>query len=470
MIARRSFLKTSTLAAAGLAAASVGLRTAFSRSSGFVTGMQINPDIDNLRVVACCDPSMENSVPLKWDTASQNSVVNAAKVSDVMDAMARALAQKADTQAAWATILKKPDAKAWPDVRIAIKVNCSGLDATTGLHPRAAFINKICSVLNGFGVPFASMVIYDTMDDAVSNFSGFKGTLLPADVVVSNGGDTFPVTVMGEALKCTTLIQNADVLVNIGVNKPHIATWVGLTMTCKNHVGTITRGAHGSNCPQDLTQLFELNKNEAIIGTPSAGVPCRQQLCIVDSLWSSKAGDWSCIPDTPLYYAVMGTFGPAVDYLTTRKIRIDIMNCTTHPDADLNRFITDFGYADADRQSLTTLTPDQNFGRGWVEVPASGIIYGHSSTAPGAQTVELLISGRNKRASLLHVSFPSTEPVAGASVFSPDGRLVCLLESPLAGRFTWDGTAGGGHHAGPGQYYLQIHGPHMARSYHFSYY
>jgi hypothetical protein len=468
---RRRFLKTSTMAAAGLAAVSAGVKKVFSRASGFTTGMQINPDIDNLRVVACRDPAMENSAPLKWDTVTQNSVVNAAKVSDVMDAMARALAQKTDTQAAWTTILKKPDAKTWQNVQAAIKVNCSGLDLTTGLHPRAAVIDKICRVLNGFGVPFSSIVIYDTMDDAVANFNRFKGTLLPADVVVSNGGNTFPVTVMGEALKCTTLIQDADVLVNIGVNKPHIATWVGLTMSLKNHVGTITRGAHGSNCPQNLTQMFELNKHDSIIGTPAAGVPCRQQLCIIDSLWSSPVGDWSAIPTTAPYYLVMGTFGPAVDYLTTRKIRIELMKCTTHPDADLNRFITDFGYSDADRQSLTALAPDKNSGRGWVEVPTAGAINnGHSSPLHNTQTFELVLRGRKEKSSMLYVSFPSSEPVIDASIYSPEGRLVSSLGAPETRRYIWDGTTNSGSHAGPGQYYLQIKGPHTARSYHLCFY
>lgn len=464
---RRRFLKTSTFAAAGLAAATAGVKTVFSRASGFTAGMQINPDIDNLRVVACRDPAMENTPPLNWDTVTQNNVVNASKVSDVMDAMARALAQKTDAQAAWATILKKPDAKTWQNVQVAIKVNCSGYDLTTGLHPRAAIIDKVCRVLNSFGVPFSSIVIYDTMDDADKNFTRFKGTLLPADVVVSNGGSTFPVTVMGEALKCTTLIQNADLLVNIGVNKPHIATWVGLTMSLKNHVGTITRAAHGANCPQNLTQLFELNKHDSIIGTPGAGVPCRQQLCIIDSLWSSPVGDWSVFPDKALYYLVMGTFGPAVDYLTTRKIRIELMKCTTHPDAGLNRFITDFGYSDADRQNLTALTPDKNSGRGWVEVLTSHTIDGgQSSFLSNTGSCEFVLdTGREKRR-VMDISFPAWDRVITASIHSADGRVIRSLDISDTRRFFWDGTAHGGHRSGPGHYYLHLTGAGTVRSYH----
>ncbi len=462
---RRNFLKTSTFAAAGLAAASAGVRKIFGAASGFTAGMQINPAIDNLRVVACCDSAMENSSPLKWDTVSQNAVVNAAQVSADLDSMACALAQASDPQTAWPIILRKPDAKSWQDVIAAIKVNCSGLDAVTGIHPRAAIIDKVCRVLAGFGVPFQNITIYDTMDNAVANYNGFRGTLLPADVVVSNGGDTFPVTVMGEALKCTTIIQNADILIDIGVNKPHIATWVGLTMTLKNHVGTITRAAHGQNCPQNLAQLFELNKNDAIIGTPGPGVPCRQQLCIVDSLWSSTVGDWSAIPNVSPYYLVMGTFGPAVDYLTTRKIRIDIMKCTTHPDALLNQFITAFGYSDADRQNLTALTPDQNSGRGWVEVSAvQSVNYPPRAMVNGGETCELLL-GRGRA---LRFSFPAGEPILNASIYSPAGRLVCSLSEVGPRSYSWNGLTASGGKAGCGGYYLHLAGSRTSRSIYFS--
>jgi hypothetical protein len=462
---RRHFLKTSTLAAAGLAAASAGVRNVFGSASGFVAGMQINPSIDNLRVVACRNPAIETSSPLKWDTVSQNAVVDAAKVSDTMDAMACALAQTTDAQTAWSTILRKPDAKTWANVIAAIKVNDAG-----SMHPRAAIINKICNVLNGFGVPFSNITIYDTTDDAMGDYNGFRGTLLPADVVVSNGASTFPVVVMGETLNCTSIIQNADILVNIGTNKPHIATWVGLTMTMKNHVGTINRSLPtGQNCPQNLTQLFEINKSDAIIGVPAAGVPCRQQLCILDSLWSSNVGDWSAIPNTALYYLVMGTFGPAVDYLTTRKIRIDIMKCTTHPDTLLNQFITYFGYSDTDRQNLTDLTPDKNAGRGWVEVPITGIQNDLFAGAwPGKETCELAIEGGIATGRLLRFSFPSSEPILGATICLPDGRLVCTLRQSAGRRFSWSGRSSSGATAGHGWYYLHLTGEHTSRSYHLS--
>jgi hypothetical protein len=458
---RRNFLKTSTMAAAGLAAAASGVRKVFAATSGFTDGMQINPSIDNLRVVACRNPAMETSSPIKWDTVSQNSVVDPVQVSATMDKMACALAQVTDVQTAWSTILRKPDAKSWQNVIAAVKVNCSG-----SVHPRAAIVDKVCRVLNGFGVPFANITVYDTTDPVVTYYGGFKGTLLPADIVVSGGGATFPVVVMGESLRCTTLIQNADILVNIGANKPHIATWVGLTMTCKNHVGTVNRALPtGANCPQNLSQLFEINKHDAIIGVPAAGVPCRQQLCIIDSLWSSNVGDWSNLPNVALYYLVMGTFGPAVDYLTTRKIRIDMMKCTTHPDALLNQFITYFGYSDTDRDNLTSLTPDQNAGRGWVEVPITHITNDPLSRRwPDAETCELVMGeGR-----VLRFSFPVSEPVLSATVCSPDGRLVCSLRRQAPRRFVWDGITSHGARAGSGWYYLHLTGARTTRSFHLA--
>ncbi len=57
-----------------------------------------------------------------------------------------------------------------------------------------------------------------------------------------------------------------------------------------------------------------MNKSNAILG----GSPVRRQLCIVDSIWGMKKGSLG-EPDTQLCSLIMGTFGPAVDYLTAKK-------------------------------------------------------------------------------------------------------------------------------------------------------
>jgi len=58
-----------------------------------------------------------------------------------MDKMAMALAQKATANEAWATIFRKPAAKTWANVKVAIKAPGS-----------FATVNKICKELNRLGV------------------------------------------------------------------------------------------------------------------------------------------------------------------------------------------------------------------------------------------------------------------------------------------------------------------------------
>jgi len=53
---RRNFLKTSAISAAGLMATSIPVAAATSSSGGAWTdGMQVNPNIDNLRVACAND-------------------------------------------------------------------------------------------------------------------------------------------------------------------------------------------------------------------------------------------------------------------------------------------------------------------------------------------------------------------------------------------------------------------------------
>jgi hypothetical protein len=457
---RRKFLKASSFATFGLITSSF-VKNVFTRSLGYINGMQINPEIDNLRVVACCDPLMEKSSPLKWDTVTQNSVVDSARVSDTLDKMAKALAQKTDIWDAWKTIFKKPASKDWQNIRAAIKVNCAG-----NMHPRAAIIDKICRVLNTLGVPFSNIIVYDAVDNAIAYYSNFIGTLLPSGIYVSNATDTFPITVMGENLKCTSIIQDIDILVNIGTNKPHISTWAGITMCCKNHVGTITRSTPGNNCPQNLIQLFEINKHEAIIGNLSQDIPAKQQLCIVDSLWSSTTGDWSSIPNKAVYYLVMGTFAPAVDYLTTKKIREEIMKCS-HP-LDINNFITYFGYSEEERIDLTTLTPDKNYGRGWVEVPVSGAINNFCSLEKNNIAFKFIIQNKNGKQNILDIFFPPNDTIIDTYICLANGRIVKSFGAIKKDRYYWDGCISSNLKLTSGNYYLILKGKKTSKAFHFN--
>jgi hypothetical protein len=106
---RRNFLKTSVAGATGLMVGGISVKKASASSGGaWVDGMQINPAIDNKRVVCAHDTSLRNS-----DGSANKAVVEAD-----LDKMAIALAQKPTATEAWAAILRKPASKAWSDVEI----------------------------------------------------------------------------------------------------------------------------------------------------------------------------------------------------------------------------------------------------------------------------------------------------------------------------------------------------------------
>ena len=64
--------------------------------------------------------------------------------------------------------------------------------------------------------------------------------------------------------------------------------------------------------------------------------------CIVDSIWANTGGPFG-IPNKRPTVLSMGTFSPAVDFVTAKRVREPLMGCT-HPPA-LNRVLSDFGYS-----------------------------------------------------------------------------------------------------------------------------
>ncbi len=72
----------------------------------------------------------------------------------------------------------------------------------------------------------------------------------------------------------------------------------------------------------------------------------RQQLCVLDALWSSKTGPGG--PPTHQTNALlMGVFGPAVDYVGAMHLRRDIMGWPVNPTVT-RRFLTEFGFTPED--------------------------------------------------------------------------------------------------------------------------
>lgn len=351
---RRDFLKTASLGAAGLLVTGVETncsqeKSASSPASAWKPNKKINPAIDNLRVVCCHDETMTTGNPKTWDMQGQNAPVNAERVYKVLDEMAKSLTQKASPAEAWQTIFQKPAAKEWKDVRTAIKVNCIAEN-----HPRVAVVAKVCMELNGLGVPCQNIIIYDSDDDAGRFYTKYIGKGLPKGVVVSSMSSALGGMVLTEIpkpypgkFKCTKALADGtiDILVNCAVNKGHDQKLGKTTLTLKNHAGTFDpKPIHSGG---SLDYIIAINKSNAILG----GTPTRQQLCIVDSLWAMVKGP-SGKPEKRLNRLVMGSFGPAVDYLTAKKVREPLMGAK-HP--NINRFLEDFGYSDSGKLDLITV-------------------------------------------------------------------------------------------------------------------
>jgi hypothetical protein len=302
--------------------------------------LDVNPTISNMRVVACYDTKMMTGTPTAMSFAAENAAVNTAQVQANMDAMAMQLANQTTADAAWKAIFRS--SKAWASTKVAIKVNT--------IEPknmaRLAVIQKFCTILTGFGVPAANIIIYDgntTYGAGISNytsyFSATDTSKIPGVVSSYNtalGGTVNATIPGGTSAACTAQIANGtiDILINIANNKGH--TMMGkATLSMKNHFGTFAPN-------HDNNYVFNINKSDAILG----GTPVRQQLCFIDSLIANKVSNTGT-PEVMPCYLIMGVFGPAVDYLTVKKVRETVMGCT-HDAATINSYMTTFGYATTD--------------------------------------------------------------------------------------------------------------------------
>ena len=387
---RRDFLKTAAMGAAG----AVGLtalkfeKASAQTTGGWVSGMQVNPAIDNMRVISCYDPKMLSSAPTGQTFTAMNNVVNAAVVASNLDQMAMLLTQKATAAQAWSTIFRS--SKDWGSTRVAMKTN--GIGGTTTNRPKWSIYKKITDVLVGLGVQPSNIILYDACDNATSYYSPFisltDATKIRAVMSTrASGLGGFKAVALTNAtnISCPAdLVDgNIDILVNVAACKSHNGTgghynYGSCTLCMKNHFGTFTDGAqaqHSDNLhvgnsatspPPAPLALFEINKHSAVLG----GNPVRQQICIVDALLSNGAsgpgGGWDNRTDR----LVMGTFAPIVDYLSAKNILTNatVMSATPIPALGITnaaiilpQFLTAFGYAVTD--------PLQ-----WIEYnPANGV-------------------------------------------------------------------------------------------------
>lgn len=346
-ISRRSFLKTSTAGAIGLSLG--GLILTPKKSFGYIDQDQINPDIDNTRVVYAFDPTMTTGTDPSDTWADQNTNTVDSMVSTNIDAMARALAEEGDTNTAWNKIFIKPSGKNWNEVVVAIKTNNIYYQ-----HTRNGVMKKFCEVLvNELGVAPANIHIYDGRHGSsppISTSTPFYD--LPSGVSTEDnwGGITTTIDVPPPSgYTTTTCVENiangtADIIVNIAMCKGHSDGHGRFTMSMKNHFGTCY-----PRCG-DTNYLIGINKTEAILGAMDSGsgmiIQPRQQICFIDSLWASDPGPGGYPTHRPNRF-FMGTFAPVLDYIVATKFRRDTMSWSIH-EANTLRFLTDFGYTTGD--------------------------------------------------------------------------------------------------------------------------
>ncbi|MBD3322013.1 MAG: DUF362 domain-containing protein [Chitinivibrionales bacterium] len=354
---RRNFLKSTTAGAAGLAIAGSGVKKAEGAwpSSGT---MEINPEVPNLRVVCCHDESMIPDGQVETSFQAQNEAIDKDKLALNMDRMAIALTGKTTAQEAWDTIFQFPS-KPRNEVKVAVKVNC----INSSNMPRIAIVKKVCDELTARDVEPENITVYDGCSGAHGNSKYTYYTESNRDLTgisvldYRNGTDdgdwssetTVQIPDGLDDHQCMTTVTDSDILINCGVNKGHGTNRGGATLCMKNHFGTFNPKPDSNHMGNAF--MFAANKSNAILG----GTPVRQQLCIVDSLWSRNTGPGDVPTDAPARI-LMGTFAPAIDWATCKKVRNEILEYSRSMNATAlsaqENFAREFNYSVNDFENM----------------------------------------------------------------------------------------------------------------------
>lgn len=460
---RRNFLKTTAAGGAGLIVSNGLLKTAFSKESASRRGIEINPNINNLRVVYIEDPTMlEDGTNTSFGSfSSSTSKIDAAKAKENMDKMACALANIEDINQAWGTIFQKPTAKDWEDVTVAIKPNCAASCNQSIPHASVPIMKTVIDVLVGFGVKGSNMTIYD-----VSGYSGNPSQLYPENLMVTGikyaapGSSTYTTT----PYKATTVVRDVDIIINIASCKGHGTPSDGgkITLTMKNHIGTMKL-----NCPSTVKTLIDIHNSEAILGKPpfSAANPPKQQLAIIDCLWAAEGGP-NNQPDSVPCIIVMGTLCPAVDCFTAIKVRTEKLNYHSASDRTGHlKYLTEYGYnATTDIEPLlVTPSPEPDAqGRAWLDAndwTPTGI-HPNTSNSSKNSIVKFSVIGAHFKPITQNILLKQGEKIESISIVNMKGRVIRSLSLPSNNEtlLTWDARNDKGRTVSAGTYILKIAG------------
>ena len=349
-ISRRTFIKRAAIL--GAATAASPLIFIPKAQAGWAKNTPVHPGVDNLRVVGITDPTMIRGTETLCDWSRQDELVSPKAVSENMGRLACALVDNSKPEEAWRTIFLKPPGKPWSDVVVAIKTNSIALQ-----HTRSAVMASVCRTLTDvIGVKGDHIHIYDGCHgSSMERYTPFKGIPEGTRIEGRWGGINTrthapgPWNESGETT-CVEHLANGsvDILVNIALCKGHSTTYGGFTMTMKNHFGTFSPSpghqGEGGN------YLLAINQTSEILGTMDRRTGRvlfpRQQLCIVDALWSSKHGPGGN-PSHQTNSLFMGVMSPVVDYLLATRFRGEKMGWGYEKGAT-RWMLTEFGFSEND--------------------------------------------------------------------------------------------------------------------------
>ena len=347
-LSRREFVKKTTAWTAGLSA--FPFMFAPRSRAAWSPGTTVHPNIDNLCTVAVIDERMTHPIESGLSWARQEEAIVADAVWDNMDGLACRLADTRSPEEAWRTLFIKPPRKSWTETVVAIKTN-----HISRQHTHSAVMSRICRALTDtVGVKPHNIHIYDACHgDGMKRSTPFKG--LPEGVRIEEtwGGSSAPTRLSGIIDMKTACVRplvdgTVDILINISMCKGHSSRFGGFTMTMKNHFGTFSPGpGHSSS---GLEYLIGINQAPEILGSmdPKTGrvLYPRQQLCLVDALWSSSGGPGGN-PTAQSNLLAMGVLSPVVDFQMATRFRAERMGWNLNRNA-ARRMLEAFGYTESD--------------------------------------------------------------------------------------------------------------------------